>query len=463
MKKSQTKYDILTASKVGIEFEMYSEKNSSQISKDLGRVLNKKIIIPISMDALNKEKEGTYHSEVEPTATSFKLEKDFSGGENMRELITGPMAYEEARIVIIKILDWIQNNGWTDKKCAIHLNISFNPYMLKLNNDISHMNTLKFILSFDENFIYSRFPDRANSVYARSIYQVIPINKFSYQSMYDSVDPNNYTVPDEKYYGVNFTKKSKNYLEFRYLGGSGYEYKIHKILEILDYCVLKIYNALQNTNFTGEEIQKLKKMMVDQKIVTDTFSSMERFLIEFPDVSVFVNMNGNREIIKTFWTTIRDFLFNAVVSGNMINGIYNYDTDASISQLRYSKLRNAHQLKDFEFFDCDLEGSFTDSSFFRCKIKDSRLNRCKLIELNEVYDSKVENTSSLPSNAMFDCYINSPDQIIEGKIQGGVIRNAVLGKNVEISKRTLIVNKKGVEKHFVSDDKKFIGPDNDKK
>ena len=94
MKKSLTKYDILTAAKVGIEYEFYSGKNSSSIVKELGRSLNKKIIIPTNSDAFNKEEKGKYHSEIEPTATMFKLEKDFSGGKDMRELITGPMTYE---------------------------------------------------------------------------------------------------------------------------------------------------------------------------------------------------------------------------------------------------------------------------------------------------------------------------------------------------------------------------------
>jgi len=457
MKKSVTKYDILSAAKCGIEFELYSEKTSSQISRDLGRALNKKIVVPVVSVAFDKEDKGKYHSEMEPTATTFKLEKDFSGGKDMRELITGPLPYEEARLVIIKTLEWIRLNGWTDHKCSIHLNLSFNPYLIKLKNEVSQLETLKFILSYDENFIYERFPERRGSVYARSIDQVIPINKFTFQNPYDTIDPNNYIVPDEKYYGVNFTKKPKNYLEFRYVGGKGYEYKAQKILEILDYSILKIYNTLQNPSYTSEDIGKLKRMLVNQRSVSDSFSSLERFLVDYPKIYVLVDTKGDRDIVKTYWTTIRESLFSLIVSGNMTEGTYNYDTDISISQLRYAKLTNAHEIGDFEMFDCEVNGSFHDVSFFRCKIKDSRLNRCKLIELNEVHDSKVEHTSSLPGNAFFECYINSPDQIIEGTVTGGVIRNAILGKNLEISSRTLTVETSDHENRkntYSPDDKK---------
>ena len=453
MKRSQTKYDILTAAKIGIEFEFYSEKNSSQIAKELGRVLNKKIVIPTVSSGFDKEEKGKYHSEIEPTATLFKLEKDFSGGKNMRELITGPLPYEECRLVLIKTLDWIQNNGWTDKKCAIHLNISFNPFLIKLKNEITHLDALKFILSYDEKFIYDRFPERKNSVYARSINQVFPINKFTFQNPYETIDPNNYVVPDEKYYGVNFTKKSKNYLEFRYLGGKGYEYKTQKILEIMDYSILKLYDALQNPAYTPQEIEKFKKMMVDQRSISETFSSPERFLIKFPKINIFVDMKGQEEIIKSYWTTIRESLFSAVIRGNMKEGIFNFDTDVSVPQIRGAKLTNAHEIDNFELFDCELEGTFQNTAFFRCKIRDSRLNKCKLIELNTVTDCKVEHTSSYASNDLINCYINCPDQIVEGKIEGGVIRNAILGEQARISDRTLTVETSDDSKNKISQGK----------
>lgn len=434
-----TKYSILTAAKVGIEFELYTEKSVTVTAKELGRVLNKKVIVPKVTVAFNKEEKGTYHSELEPTATVFKLEKDFSGGKDMMELITGPMPYEEARIVIIKTLEWIKSNGWTDKKCAIHLNVSFNPFLLKTKNEISHLDPLKLILSYDENYIYDRFPERKHSVYARSINQVIPINKFVFQSTAADVDSTNFKVPDEKYYGINFTKRVKNYLEIRYLGGKDYEFKTAKILEILDYSILKIYEALQTPGLNTREIEKLKTIVVNMRKVAESFSSPERFFVDFPKINVFIDMKGNKEILKSYWTTIREQLFALIVSGGLKEGIFNLDTDISITQLRYATLRNAHDLENFEMFDCDFEGSGENIAFFRCKIKNSRLKQCKLIELNEIEDSKVEHTASFESNKFVNCYINCPDEIIEGKIEGGVIRNAIIGERAEISSRTLTV------------------------
>ena len=463
MSSKITKYNVLTAAKCGIEFEFYTEKTIANVSKELGKVLNKKVIVTKSTSAFNKKSEIPDHHDVTPTSTVFKLMKDFSGGKNMIELITGPLTYEESRIVIIKTHEWIKSNGWTDKKCGIHLNLSFNNFLIKLKNDVSHIDVLKMVLSYDEQYIYDRFPDRKNSVYAKSILQVIPNNKFAFQNNASNIDPTNFKVPDEKYYGINFTKRSKNYLEFRYLGGKGYEYKTAKILEILDYSILKMYDALEHPTLNNQEIQKLKSISVNMEKISEIFSNPARFFIEYPELYVFVDMRGDKEIIKSYWTVLRDQLFSLIVDGGLKKGMFNLDTDISVFQLRDATLKNAHNIENIELFDCTFDGSGENISFYRCKIKNSRIKKCKLIELNEIEDSKVEHTSSFESNTFINCYIDCPSEIVDGKIIGGVIRNAIVGKNAEVSQRTLIVDQSSTDKGGSFDNKKSYFSDDDKK
>ena len=102
--KLQQKYEILASSKVGVEFEFYTELRQRDLAKDLSKALGKKVIVPVVIKGLGEEEKGNYHSDIEPTANMFKLERDFSGGKDMYEMITGPLAYEEGRIIIIKIL-----------------------------------------------------------------------------------------------------------------------------------------------------------------------------------------------------------------------------------------------------------------------------------------------------------------------------------------------------------------------
>ena len=138
----------------------------------------------------------------------FKLVEDFSGGQYMHELITGPLVYEESRIVLIEVLKWIKEFGWTDSKCSLHINMSFNSYLQKFPVDISTLVPLKFALNFDEEYVYARFPERRDNVYAKSIMEIYPTNRFVFFSEPENIDPENYVVPKEKYYGFNFIKLS---------------------------------------------------------------------------------------------------------------------------------------------------------------------------------------------------------------------------------------------------------------
>ena len=233
----------------------------------------------------------------------------------------------------------------------------------------------------------------------------------------------------------------------RYLGGEGYENKTFKILEILNYFINKLYSTLQqNESYTPEEKEKLYKTLKSQKKAVQTFSNPEMFLISYPNLRVTVDMKGEIEIIKAFWTTIRDKLFNLVVDSGLREGHFNLDTDMSAYQLREGIMKKANHIENVELFDCEISGTITDCDLYRCKLDSSRLDKCKLIEHNEVFDSKVEKTTIMPTNILTNCYINNLNETVEGKIIGGVIRKAILGRDVEISKTTLIVDVKGADK-----------------
>jgi hypothetical protein len=438
---------MLSSSKCGIEFEFYTELAPKSAAKDLSKALGKKVIIPIAVKGFGEESKGAYHSDIEPTSTLFKLERDFSGGKDMYEMITGPLNYDEARIIIIKMLQWIKEKGWTSSKCAIHLNLSFNEFRAKLRTPLMNLNVLKFILGFDESFIYERFPKRKDSVYAKSINNFYPISRFVFFNKPENIDKSDYVVPHEKYFGVNFTKLPKNYLEFRYLGGEGYENKTFNVLEIMDYCVLKLYSTLQSgDSYTTTEKEKLYKTLSNQKKIVETFSDPARFLITYPNILLSVDMKGDIEILKAYWTVIREKLFDLIADSGLKQGHLNLDTDMSIFQLRNGIMKKANQLEDMEFFDCEISGTAINCDFYRCKLNTSRLELCKLIELNEVNSSKITKTTISPSNKITDSYIDNLDETVEGEIYGGVIRKGILGKDVYISKETLLVDVTGYDK-----------------
>lgn len=436
------KYEVLSAAKIGFEFEFYSELPQKEVARSMSIFLSKKVIIPKVVKGFGKEEKGNYHSEIEPTSTMFKLERDFSGGKDMYEMITGPIPYEEARIMLIKTLQWIKEFGWTDPKCAIHLNISFDELKVKLRNSVMSMDVLKFILGFDEEVVYTRFPNRRDSVYAKSIFNIYPVNRFVFFDRPEVIDKNMYVVPDEKYYGVNFTKLEKDYLEFRYLGGEGYENRTQRIMELMDYFIVRIYNTLQSEDYNQEEKEKLYSILRSQKKVVETFSHPERFFVAYPNIRITVDMKGDIEIVKAYWTTIREKLFSLIADSGLRKGHFNLDTDVSAFQLMDGEMMKANHIHQMELFDCKISGTLEECTLYRCFVNSSRMDKCKIAETTTVHNSKVEHTSLMPGNELINCYINNPKELIDGKVTGGVMRKGIVGRHAEISPETLIVDSK---------------------
>jgi hypothetical protein len=204
--------DFFYSVKLGFEFEFNSNLNRNRIAQELGKILGKKILV-----------FKKYHSFFTPTQSTFKLEPDYSGGSKMVELITGPLSYFEAIPILIKTLKWIDQNGYTDKKCAFQFGVSFDTSIYPKIPQISKLNILKFVLGFDESQIYKRFPERKESLYAKSIKRIIPHNKFVDPSGLSFIDGNLFNVPLEKNMGINFLKLPQGYFEVRYLGGTDYQ------------------------------------------------------------------------------------------------------------------------------------------------------------------------------------------------------------------------------------------------
>ena len=83
--------------------------------------------------------------------------------------------------LLLKLFNWITYNGWTTDKCAFQINISLNRNKT-IKTKMSHLNILKYVLNFDEEFVYNFFPNRRDNIYAQSIKYMLPYNKFIYSS-----------------------------------------------------------------------------------------------------------------------------------------------------------------------------------------------------------------------------------------------------------------------------------------
>jgi hypothetical protein len=420
------KSQALNSSVIGFEFEFFSNMVRGRIVESLSKLLGKKIIL-----------SDKYHSKLPVNADTFKLEPDYSGGSKMNELITGPLPYSEAVPVLIKVLHWIQENGWTTDACAFQFSISFDKFDKSIKR-MEELDKLKFILGINEGLIYSKFGNRTNNVYAKSVKRIVPVNRFSVLENISSIDPKMFKIPDEKYYGANFTKIPKGYIEIRYLGGRGYEKKIQAIREVMDYIILFIHDMQTGKiGYNKEDVENLKTMMKDYSKVVRSFSDPESFFINFPDFHLMVDLKGFDENIKTYFPFIREKVFDIIVEGNVRTAFFNYDTTTGRFQLKEAKIKDAIILKDLDLFDCKIRGSkIMNCQLYGCEVKNSEIYESTIINSNKIYDSKVQQTSADYGNLLEGCYIDSPTKKIDCSIKGGVIRKADLGRNADVSKET---------------------------
>jgi len=444
VKKNYTKTEVLDSARCGFEFEFYSSMDVFETAKDIAKFVKRRVVVPLALSSITEPKP-LYHSPVAPTADIFKLEPDYSGGKSMCELVTGPMKYKDARNVLIKVFEWISSNGYTNERCSIHVNISIDENAVPTRFTIPNINIPKFILSFDEKKIYDIFPKREGSVYARSIKSLRPNRVLFYSPTLEEFSRATLTLPaDEKYYGVNFLKAEKGYLEYRYLGGKDYEKTTKKILDLVDYFILHLYDTLNFEGFTDKEKADFKKMTAIDEKVYKSFVKYEVFQKAFPGIEVGVDMNADPQVLESMWVNIREKLFDLIITGKMKKGAFNYDKEIGRFQLKDTKLRNC-KLTDMEFINCELEGVIHRAWFYDCKIKNSRIQDGNFVKGNTVDFSKISECELHIDNKLNDCFIENKKNIINCQVNRGVIRNGEIGKLAKISKETMIVEGQPIE------------------
>ncbi len=297
---------------------------------------------------------------------------------------------------------------------------------------------LKFILSFDEELMYKAFPKRRDSVYARSIKEIYPNNLFFFSSTTPVISSNNFRLPSEKYFGVNFLKREKGYLEYRYLGGKDYEKSSKKILDILEYCILHLHDTLNFIDYTKEEEKYFKDLYKKQAGMAKPFIKYEAFKKVFPKIEVTVDLGNDDTVLQAYWNNIREKLFELIVRGGFKEGKFNYDTEVAKYQILGAKIRNC-KVDFMEFISCEVEGVIANSAFYKCKVNNSRITECEAPVDNVFKFSKISEVPLHASNVCEDCFIENRKQLINCVVERGVIRNGEIGKLAKISKETFIV------------------------
>jgi uncharacterized protein YjbI with pentapeptide repeats len=409
--------NILKNALVGVEFEFFSDKSPENTAKELESLLAKKIRV-----------ETKAHSDFEVTDKEFKIEPDMSGGEGLMELVTGAIPYYEARLMIINVHKWIEENGHTTDRAGIHLNISFDKNKIGDKYRIAKMNVLKFILDFKEDQVYKFFPKREGSAYAKSIKFILP-NKDTYFFDGKRINEKNFIYPDSKYYGINFEKRHKNYLEFRYLGGKDYEKKTSTILHLLDQFLLQLWNSTENHQFSQLNAIELKRILAENQRIIDSRRDWRNIEKGWQHVELMVDLKKDSRIIDIYWANIKEQVMKLFTHGQLEKGQINYDTDTGKVQVNEGKLHYCVDLHNYDFVGCSLRGELKYCDVFRCDVNGSDIEECNFYQSSQINQSKVKSSYIHQSVKLNDCYVYG-DGMLKGEMKGGIFREGRYDKKM---------------------------------
>ena len=428
--KDSPRESILNAALMGIEFEFYSNLDLEDTRKKLADLLGRKIRL-----------EDKAHSEFQPSSEEFKMEPDMSGGKGLIELVTGPIPYRNARIMVIKMLNWVSENGYTNDRASIHVNLSFDKKYLEDPALISKINVLKFILDFDEQQVYRFFPNREKSAYAKSIKWVMPKWE-AYHFDPNQIASNNFKFADTKYYGINFSKKEKNYLEFRYLGGADYEKKAEQILYLTERFLQQMWNAANDQRFTPENKIELQRILNKNRPVMEMLKDYSKVSEHWPKIKILVDLQDTPILIRVHWERFKTRVMDLIVNGSMTEGTINYDSDYGAVQVKDGKFPTVYLLENFEFIDCELAGNLTNCSFYNCDVSGSAVMWGSLYRGTKIKDSKVESSYTHGSCELTNCYVAGRDTMFKGKMIGGIFREGFITNDTRFDGTEVVVSKK---------------------
>lgn len=418
-------YDILKQAKIGLEFEFYSKLSYSNTLEVLNRKLNKNVI---------GFKE--YHPNFKPDENTWMITPDFSGGINCVELITHPMEYSEARIMLVKIFRIIQEIGYTTERTGLHINLSFDKKFL----DIEHINPIKLVLGMSEEYVYSLFPDRENNIYCKSIKNIIPYKEYDFSLATTNILTSSLFLHSgiNKYFGVNFTCLNQGRLEFRYIGGTDYEWKINETLTLFDYFIKLTYEAIKFP-ITPNESKMLRNFLEKNISNYKSIFKLENFISKYPSVILEIDKNPQIEVVKTYYPTIYDSIYEIVSNiKNLENCKINFDTENRKIEIVKGEFECKGFLKNVIFINCNVKGGdYLNCGFFDCVITSSILNQT-LVESGTVDDSKLLESTVLKGSVLNECYFS--DGYFDGQMESGIFRSGKLGENAYFSDLVKMMN-----------------------
>lgn len=414
-------------SNIGFEFEFFSNEDTKKVKDSLSKVLSKRIRI--------KEKGD---NDFLSTSNVFKMEADDSDGTGMIRLVTSSLPFPEAKLILSKVLKWIRENGSTDDRCSMHINISFNVEKLGPILNMSKLNIGKFVINFDEDKVYDAFPDRKDSVYAKSIKFIMPFGGMTQNSLEKSIWKN-YMYANEDYHGINFTSIPKGYITFKYLGGPNYEKKYTAILSMIEYFIVSLYETLTNPIYSKEDLKKINEVLEKNKKIVLAYRDYKSFKEKFSNITLLIDLKTDPQIVEMYYPKIREKIFELLTNGGMTSGLINYDSDSGRIQIKDVTLNRCFSISNVDIVNCTIKGTIKQCDIFNSEINNSSIQESNLFNITVCNNCTIENCYVSKNTEINNCYVFGKNGVFSGDMIGGVFRIGRATKFATFSDDTKVI------------------------
>lgn len=310
---------------LGFAYQTFENQIESQGAGDeLGVVEELKSIVGDEIKVYDE-----YHAGA--STSKWRIEPDSSlATDNGFELIApkGGLPLDEILPIIKDVFALIEDYPelYTSDSSGFHVNISIEGVDLQKDLD-----RLKLALFMEEGKVFEYFKSRKNNQYTQSVLKALQKDgpralrqasgdkKKEYREIIN--DLKNSVIPEGKYYGINFTKLNRNYVEFRYLGGKNYHTKYNRIRsQILDFAFfLKVATT---PGFKRKEyLKKIARLLDDIEEVNKVTEVKDKLDVMGTEMEYWspIYPIDHREQAEKFIDTVEKAKENGLISQEDVN------------------------------------------------------------------------------------------------------------------------------------------------
>lgn len=240
---------------------------------------------------------GSFSPDVGDTEWTLTTDSSVDVSEGGVELISPPLPMPEFIEKCEDIFYFIDSFGHTDSRTGFHVHMSIDGVNLKRDLDV-----VKLFLFHDEEYTYKFFRERKGNHMAMSIKDKMKEPDFNFGDLEKimKVDKLEKNLSTSKFYGINLSYIEGNHIEYRYMGGTGYEQKFENTKSTIANYAFNLKLAC-DPQFKRQEYVKKLSRMIDKKVESDKPTIFAVALCDYVQNTIQDKLGttiGTRELIE---------------------------------------------------------------------------------------------------------------------------------------------------------------------